>query len=314
MTSNRWPTLERKPGVGVILSLCDTSPVGTPRLGMAEVLAQVKALEEAGFDSVWVPDHFLHRAPVMEGDQEVGCWEAWVAMGAIAQATSRIQFGVLVTCLPWRNPGIVARMTETLEELSGGRFILGLGAGWHEPEYDAYGLPFDHRFSRFDDAYAVLEPLLRTGKADYQGEYFSAGNAISIPRGPRGEHGGVPILFGTHGDKMIELCARSADAWNTCWHGKPEQAAPSLEKLLAACDAVGRDPATIVKTAGVNVVLPGGESNNPEKEISGSAEEIAAGWQSFVDAGYDHIICGIEPCTPEAIGDLKAALEVFDRR
>jgi len=313
MPWNRWPSMDRKPGVGVILSLCDTSPIGTPRLGMSEVLAQVAALEGAGFDSVWVPDHFLHRAPVMEVGQEVGCWEAWVALGAIAQATSKIQIGVLVTCLPWRNPGIVARMTETLEELSGGRFVLGLGAGWHEPEYDAYGLPFDHRFSRFDDAFAILEPLLRTGKADYQGEYFSAKDAISIPRGPRGEQGGVPILFGTHGDKMIELTAKYADAWNTCWHGKPDDAAKSLHKLLTACETVGRDPATIIKTAGVNVVLSGAGDEAPEKAISGSADEIAAGLRAFAEAGYDHIICGIEPCTPAAIEELKAALDIFDR-
>src|SRR5262245_47726664 len=118
MPWNRWPASQRPVGVGAILSLCDMSPVGEPQLSMSDVLAQAVALEEAGFDSVWVPDHFLHRAPVMEGDQEVGCWEAFVALAAIAQATTKIQLGVLVTCLPWRNPGVVARMTETIEDIS----------------------------------------------------------------------------------------------------------------------------------------------------------------------------------------------------
>ncbi|HRA47101.1 MAG TPA: LLM class flavin-dependent oxidoreductase [Thermomicrobiales bacterium] len=311
MAWNRWPTLERKPGVGVILSLCDTSPIGTARLGMADVLAQVQALEAAGFDSVWVPDHFLHRAPVMEEGQEVGCWEAWVAMAAIAQATTRIQIGILVTCLPWRNPGIVARMTETIEEISGGRFVLGVGAGWHQPEYDAYGLPFDHRYGRFEDAFTILEPLLRTGRADHQGTYFSATDAINIPRGPRAEQGGPPILFGTKGEKMVELTARFADAWNTSWYGTPEDGADSRAAMLATCARVGRDPQTLVKTVGINVALTGGEGQ-PGKFMAGTPAEIAAGLRAFADAGYDHLIAGIEPCTVESIAEFAEALALYD--
>jgi alkanesulfonate monooxygenase SsuD/methylene tetrahydromethanopterin reductase-like flavin-dependent oxidoreductase (luciferase family) len=309
---NRWPKASRPVGIGVILSLCDTSPLGTARLGMADVLAQVQALEEGGFDSVWFPDHFLFRAPVLDEGQEDGCWEAFVALGAIAHATKTMQIGTLVTCLQWRNPGIVARMAETLDELSNGRFVLGVGAGWHLPEFDAYGLPFDHRFGRFNDAFAIVEPLLRTGKATYKGEHFQATNAISIPQGPRAAKGGIPILFGTHGDKMLELTAKYADAWNTCWHGTPDNAAEGLAKLLAACAAVGRDPKTLTKTVGINVELTG-MTGDPGNAIRGTAEEIAAGMRAFVDAGYDHLIAGIDPCTPEAIAEFGAALKVFDR-
>ena len=308
---NRWPKMRRPVGIGVILSLCDNSPIGAPRLGIADVLAQVKALEDAGFDSVWVPDHFLHRAPVMEADQEVGCWEAFTALGAIAQATSRIQIGVLVTCLPWRNPGIVARMSETLDEISNGRFILGVGAGWHKPEYDAYGFPFDHRFGRFQDAFSIVEPLLRTSRADYQGDYFQAVNAISIPGGPRAATGGVPILFGTHGDKMVELMAEKADAWNSAWHNTPADGAKAYASMLAACEKVGRDPKSLIKTAGVNVALSGAEGDQ-SKAVAGSPEQIAAGLKAFVDAGYDHLILGIEPTSVESITELKQAVDAFD--
>jgi alkanesulfonate monooxygenase SsuD/methylene tetrahydromethanopterin reductase-like flavin-dependent oxidoreductase (luciferase family) len=203
-------------------------------------------------------------------------------------------------------------MTETIDDISGGRVILGLGAGWHEPEYDAYGFPFDHRVSRFEDAIVILDGLLRTGRADHDGAYFSAKGAISRPRGPMGPQGGSPILVGSSGERMLGLVARYADAWNTVWHNDVSATLPGLRALDDACAAVGRDPATIVRTAGGNVAQPGytGTRANP---IEGDNDQIAERIAAFRDTGFAHFVAGLDPCTPKSLEQFARVIEVLDR-
>lgn len=239
-------------------------------------------------------------------------WEAFTAAAGLAQATSRIQIGLLVTCLGWRNPGIVARMTDTIDEISNGRFILGVGAGWHEPEYIAYGMPFDHRVSRFDDAITILDGLLRTGRADHDGKFFSANDSISQPRGPMGPRGGSPILVGSSSPRMLGLIARYADAWNTVWHTDPNATLDSLKALDEALAKAGRDPNSIVRTVGGNVAQPGytGHRGNP---IEGSNDEIAERLAAFRDLGFRHFVAGLDPCTPTSLELFASVIEVLDR-
>jgi alkanesulfonate monooxygenase SsuD/methylene tetrahydromethanopterin reductase-like flavin-dependent oxidoreductase (luciferase family) len=142
---NRWPASSRQMGIGVMVPIAEKSAFGSRPVRFADMVEMAQTAEAAGYDAIWLADHFLFRPPVAKEGDEYGLWEAWTCAAALAQATSKIQIGLLVTCLGWRNPGIVARMTDTIDEISGGRFILGTGAGWHEPEYIAYGMPFDHR-------------------------------------------------------------------------------------------------------------------------------------------------------------------------
>jgi alkanesulfonate monooxygenase SsuD/methylene tetrahydromethanopterin reductase-like flavin-dependent oxidoreductase (luciferase family) len=207
---------------------------------------------------------------------------------------------------------MVARMTETLDEISGGRFILGTGAGWHEPEYEAYGFPFDHRVGRFEDAITIISALLRTGHADHDGRFFQAKNAISRPKGPLGAAGGPPILVGTSGPRMLRITAQYADAWNTVWHKDASEAVPNLQAIDAACAEVGRDPDTLVRTAGGNIARPGytGARGNA---ATGNDDQIAEGIAAFRELGFRHFVAGIDPCTPQSLEAFANVIQLLDK-
>jgi alkanesulfonate monooxygenase SsuD/methylene tetrahydromethanopterin reductase-like flavin-dependent oxidoreductase (luciferase family) len=308
---NRWPTSARPMGIGIMVPIAERSAFGPTPPRVRDMVEMAQTAEAIGCDAIWLADHFLFRPPVAPEGEEYGLWEAWTAAAALAQATSKIQIGLLVTCLGWRNPGIVARMTETIEDISNGRFILGVGAGWHEPEYDAYGMPFDHRASRFEDSITILSDLLRTGKANHQGKFFSAITAINQPRGPRADAGGPPILVGTGGKRMLRLTATYADAWNTVWHSDPAATKEPLAKLEAACAEVGRDPKTITQTAGGNIELPGSYGARPNC-MKGTPEQIAERLSGFRDLGFSHFVAGIDPCTPKSIENFKDVVDALD--
>ena len=225
-----------------------------------------------------------------------------------ASSTAAI-WGTIVTVTPWRNPGLFAKMVDTVDEISGGRVILGLGAGWHQPEYDAFGYPFDHRVSRFEEAMAIIQPLLREGRIDFEGEFFQAREAINRPRGPRAS--GAPILVGSTGARMMRIIARYADAWNTVWHGDPEAIIAPMAAMDAACREVGRDPATLVRTAGGNIAMPGYLGKRPDP-IRGNDEEMAATIRRFRELGIQHFVAGLDPCTPWSIEEFARVIELID--
>lgn len=292
--------------IGVALPITETDEGRIA--SYAEMRAMALRAEATGFDSVWVYDHLLFRHP---DAPTRGTWEAWTVLSALAEATSRVELGTLVLCVPFRNPGLLAKMADALEEVSGGRLILGLGAGWHEPEFDAFDFPFDHRASRFEEAFAIVRSLVRTGEADVSGTYHRAPNSVSRPRGPRPE--GPPILIGTNGPRMLRLTARHADAWNTCWLGRPTLLAERRAALEAACAEVGRDPATVEVTVGVAVdYRPEGErESDPDKALGGSAEEVAAGLRAYAGLDVGHLICACFPNDAASLGRLAEALAVY---
>src|SRR6476646_2942017 len=148
----------------------------------SDLLAMTRKAEEIGFDSVWVTDHFLHRGA---GQEDRGPWECWSLMAAIAAVTNKVEIGSLVLCTGFRNPAMLAKMAETVDEISDGRLILGLGAGWNEEEYKAFGYPFDHRVGRFQEAIEIISGLLKNGELDFEGRYYQAADCVIRPRGPR---------------------------------------------------------------------------------------------------------------------------------
>jgi len=206
-----------------------------------------------------------------------------------------------VACTSFRSPTLLAKMADTLDEISGGRFILGLGAGWHQPEYEAFGFPFDHLASRFEEALQVIVPLLREGHVDFQGQYYQVRDCVLRPRGP--SQYGPPILIGARRPRMLRLVAQYADAWNTVWHVEPEVVKERYEQFKEACAVVGRDPRVIELTAGTLVRLPqsGGDAE-AEKAITGSAEEIASQLRGFADVGVTHLMVAFEP---QGVADIE---------
>jgi alkanesulfonate monooxygenase SsuD/methylene tetrahydromethanopterin reductase-like flavin-dependent oxidoreductase (luciferase family) len=291
---------------GVIFPMSEESLDGrAPRF--ADLVAMTRAAEAVGFDVAWFPDHFVFQWP--PDFASVGAWECFTMIAGVAAQTERIGLGTMVACTGFRNAGVTAKMAEAIDEISGGRFILGLGAGWHEPEYRMFGYPFDYRASRFEDAVKIIQPLLATGAVDYEGRFSQAPQAVNRPRGPRPD--GPPIIVGTSGERMLRLTARYADAWNTVWHTEPGPALEDMAKLDLACAEVGRDPQSIVRTVGGIIAMPGFEGD-ASRRITGEPEEIAAVLRGFQEAGFRHFIAWLDPCTPQTIEAFGKILELVD--
>jgi len=285
-------------------------PTGRP-LPFDHLRAMTIAAEEGGLDSVWVPDHVLFRRP--DDDKTHGIHEAWTLLSALAAVTSSVQLGSLVLCVPFRNPAMTAKMAATFEEVSGGRLILGLGCGWHQPEFDAFGLPFDHRVGRFEEALEVIVPMLREGSATFKGRWHRADRADLVPAGPRPE--GPPILIAGKQPRMLELVARHAQMWNAAWYGHPDEAHELRERLAnlhAALAAAGRDPATLELTAGVFVAVAD-DPDAPENAIHGGTEEIADALAGYAALGMSHLMVHLWPRTPDAVMNLAAAVAIVRR-
>jgi probable F420-dependent oxidoreductase len=290
---------------GVVLPIGEEDD-GVP--SYAAIREVAVAAEAGGFDSVWVFDHLLYR---FDG-AETGIHECWTVLSAIAEATSRVELGTIVMCTAFRSPALLAKMAATLDEVSGGRLILGLGAGWHEPEFDAFGFPFDHRVGRFEESLAVIKGLIRTGRADLDGRWVTVRDVFLRPPA----RPDMQILVAGKGPRMLDLTAQHADSWNAAWFAIPDERLAGRRKDLAdACERVGRDPATLGITVGLTVrypeLLPVPAEPPTAPALSGTAEVIAAGLRAHAAEGADHAIVVIEPCTPEAVGLFAEALAVF---
>jgi probable F420-dependent oxidoreductase len=277
----------------------------------SDLLAMTRTAEAVGFDSVWVTDHFIHRTET----ETRGPWECWSLLSALAAVTERVEIGPLVVCTAFRNPALLAKMADTVDEISGGRLILGVGAGWNEPEYRAFGYPFDHRFDRFEEALTIITGLLRDGHIDFAGTYYSARDCELRPRGPR--KNGPPIMIGTTGKRMLALTARHADQWNV-WYShtgnRVEGVAPLLAAVDAACAEAGRDPKSLERTVAVMVeVGPHAPSTMSVPPLTGSPEELAASLRAYADAGVSHLQVWLEPNTVAGIEAFAPVLEALDR-
>lgn len=270
--------------------------------------------EDVGFDSVWLPDHLLFRFPNV---QPQGIWDVWSLMPALAAVTERVEIAPLVACSSFRNPALIAKMADTIDEISGGRFILGLGAGWHEPEYAAFGFPYDHRVSRFEEALAIIHGLLRTGHIDFEGRFYSARDCELRPRGPRPE--GPPIVIGSSSPRMMGLMATYADAWNRDRINDVETLLDLEAQVDAACIAAGRDPATLGRTVGIQVDMLNEQRDEKTPRqwikhpwpLTGSPDELVEQIRAYTRAKVDHLVIWIDPVTPAAIESFAPVLELL---
>jgi alkanesulfonate monooxygenase SsuD/methylene tetrahydromethanopterin reductase-like flavin-dependent oxidoreductase (luciferase family) len=272
--------------VGFILPQLDGRRIGSaPRWN--EIVAMAERAEEIGFDSLWLVDHLLYQ--FYEGDIVRGVWECWSLMAALAARTSKAELGQVVTATAFRNPALLAKMADTVDEISGGRVILGIGAGYFKREYDAFGYPYGHRFSRFEEALQIIATLLRKGEIDFEGRFYSARECELRPRGPRPE--GLPIMIGSTGEKMLRLAGQWADAWNG-WlvTSNTHEAVPPLRDLVdAACHDTGRDPATLERTVTIMADVDPTREPTPNGPLTGSPEQVADALRKFRDEGIAHV-------------------------
>jgi alkanesulfonate monooxygenase SsuD/methylene tetrahydromethanopterin reductase-like flavin-dependent oxidoreductase (luciferase family) len=267
-----------------------------------ELREMAQLAEQVGFDTLFVPDHLILRASAYwgtDGGQSRGTWEAWTMLAALAEATSTIELGPYVSASSFRQPTLLAKMAVTLDEISGGRVILGLGSGSHQPEYTAFGYEWDHLASRFDEALQVLVPLLRDGHVDFAGRYYTARECELVPRGPR--LSGPPIWIAAFGPRMMRLTARWADAFNTSWHADPSALGAPFFELDAACHDVGRDPSTLARTIGSLVSFDDARDPPGRPSLRGTPEQIAEGLRALAAAGATHITCMLSPADRHGI-------------
>jgi probable F420-dependent oxidoreductase len=292
--------------IGLMLPLADDETGG-----WNDLKEMALAAEEGGLDSVWGADHLIFRSD----GETTGIHESWTLLTAVAAITSRVEIGPLVLALPFRNPALTAKMAAELDEVSGGRLILGIGCGWHEPEFDAFGYPFDHRVSRFEEGLKILVPLLREGRVTFEGRYHRAVDAELRPRPIRPN--GPPILIAGKQPRMLSLVAEYADQWNAAWYGFPDRAdelRERLDRLHGALDEAGRDPSTLTLTAGIFVAFDGAEPDAPERAIRGTQEQVADALAGYAELGISHLIAHVFPRTTDAVRRLgEAAALARDR-
>ena len=293
--------------IGLVLPLIQYGPERiTPR--WTEIREIARLGEEIGYDTVWIIDELLWQ---VEGESPQGVWDGVSMAGAVAAITSRIKVGSWVLSALHRNPGIIAKTVETLDEICGGRFIFGLGAGHEWPgQAHAFGLPEKQVFARFEEALQIIVPLLRQGHADFEGKFHAARDLSQQPRGPRPN--AIPLLIGGNGPKAQRHAARHADTWS-CYieeRAHVDELRPRIASLEQICNEVGRDPESIGRAVGV-VVRPLEPAGVKESSVSGTADEIAETIQSFREIGFSQIDLSVNPGTIAAVEALAAVIDML---
>ena len=272
-----------------------------------------RAAEAAGFESIWVGDHYLYRG---DGRRERGPWEAWTLLAGLAAVTRWARLGPLVACLGFHAPAQLAKMAATVDEVSGGRLVFGLGAGWNETEFRAFGVPFDHRASRFEEAFEIVRRLLAGERVTHHGRFWRVQDAVLLPSPARRP----ALMVGSTGERVLAAALPHVDAWNT-WYDAYANTAEGFAALNAsitnAAERAGRNPAEIERSACVLVVLDreAGERPIPDdvRPLEGSPAWIASGLHDLAGAGADEAILVVSPITEASIHDLGETLALLDR-
>jgi alkanesulfonate monooxygenase SsuD/methylene tetrahydromethanopterin reductase-like flavin-dependent oxidoreductase (luciferase family) len=281
-----------------------------------EVRDMAVTAEDVGFDSLWVGDHLLYRSDGIA----TGPWEAWSMLAAIAAVTERVQIGPLVAATSFHSPAMLAKKAATVDEISNGRLILGLGAGWNQIEFEGFGYPFDHRASRFEEAFTIIRTLLTDGAIDFDGEYYTLRDCELVPPA---RPGGIPLMIGSDGPRVLAATLPYVDGWNA-WHAwydnGPDGARQLLERIDAACVDVGRDPKTLDRSLAVFVRAPGGSygmrqgsPNRPSSfAVEGDQAAIAEHIIKLSALGVSHVQLVVDPITADSIGWLGGVLSILD--
>jgi alkanesulfonate monooxygenase SsuD/methylene tetrahydromethanopterin reductase-like flavin-dependent oxidoreductase (luciferase family) len=275
-----------------------------------EYLAMARSAEAAGVDSIWLGDHLLYRG---DDRPERAPWEAWTLLSALAAATERVTLGPLVACTAFHPPGLIAKMAATIDEVSGGRFVLGLGAGWNEAEFAAFGLPYDRRVSRFAEPFEVIHRLLAGERVTLGGRFHQTDDLVLLPPPARR----VPIMIGSNGPRMLGIALPHADAWNTWYDGygnSVEGFAALNARISEAARGAGRAPDQIMRSACVLVTVGGAGERPADPAVPAlPVEQLSEHLAGLSRAGADEAILVVDPITESSIARLAPALEQFER-
>jgi len=278
----------------------------------SEYVAMARAAEGSGFDSIWVGDHLLYRGG---GRPERGPWEAWTLLAGLAAVTERVRLGPLVACAGFHPPGLIAKMAATVDEVSGGRLVLGLGAGWNETEFRAFGIPFDRRASRFEESFEIIRRLLSGERVTLHGRFWQVDDTVLLPPPARRP----TLMVGSVGERVLGIALPHVDAWNTWFDdygNTPEGFAAVNAKVSETAERAGRPPDEIARSACVLVVLDRTADERPLEDgippLEGTMERIAGGLRDLADAGADEAILIVSPITERSIRALGEALAVLD--
>ena len=277
-----------------------------------EYASIARAAERAGFDSIWVGDHLLYRH---DGRPERGPWDAWTLLAGLAVVTERVSLGPLVACTAFRPPAVLAKQAATVHELSGDRLVLGLGAGWNRAEFEAFGLPFDHRASRFEEAFEIVRGLLSGDRVTFEGRFHQVRDAVLLPRPEERPE----LMVGSTGERVLTATLPHVDAWNT-WYDWFGNRAEGFERanvdITELARQAGRAPEEIRRTACALVVLDPSARERPPDEgvppIAGPASRIAEELRSFADAGGDEVIVVLDPITEPSVASFAEVLRLLD--
>ena len=281
-----------------------------------ELIRMAQTAEQVGFDSVWLGDHLLYDLAV--GPR--GPWEVWTSLAALAASTERVLLGPLVASAGFHEPTMLAKQAATVDGISGGRLILGLGSGWNEREYRAFGLPFDRRVSRFAEAFTIIRTLLADGEIDFAGEFYRAEHCVLHPRPTR--PGGPPLMVGSVRPRMLSITLPYVDMWNVWWsdYGNTPQGFADLKsKVDQQVAQHGRPAGSVSATCAVLIQLPGGGGrqmgaygDSTVEPIRGTATEVAEQIRAFAGAGADHVQLVVDPITRDSIEWFEAMFAVLD--
>lgn len=304
--------------IGLITQLHGRPGGDTPAPSWASISERAATAEAAGFDMFVFEDALLYR-----GDSATdGVWESVSIAAAIAATTTDMGLGPSVLNSPYRSPAMTAKIADTIDEISGGRFVLGIGAGnTEDSDYEAFGFPTDKRYSRFAEAIQIIHGLLKNGSIDFEGEFYSARQAELVLRGPRPH--GPPISIAAGGPKMLQLAARYGDGWN--WWGWDEtleqvndRLTPIIEILERSCENEDRDPATLRRTFDLYTVVPESFSSRSQipagldmkQPVLGSSAQLAEYILALGELGFDEVRCDVFPKTAAAVEAMQPVVEI----
>jgi probable F420-dependent oxidoreductase len=277
-----------------------------------EVVAMARAAEEVGFDSIWLGDHLLYRG---DGRPERGPWDAWTMLAALAASTERVRLGPLVACSAFHPPGMLARMATTIDEVSGGRFVLGIGAGWNQTEFDAFGIAFAERASRFEEAFEIVRRLLGGERVTFEGRFSRVEDAVLLPE-PRRR---VPLMVGSNGDRVLRAALPHVDGWNT-WYADygntPDGFRTLNERVTGLAEDAGRASSDVARSACALVVIDRDAGERPIDggvvPLEGTAGIVADGIRALAEAGADETILVLSPITERSIRSMGEVLTLLD--
>ncbi|MFC7490280.1 MULTISPECIES: LLM class flavin-dependent oxidoreductase [unclassified Knoellia] len=272
-----------------------------------EYLDLARRVEASGYDSVWVGDHLLYDLP---NGVTRGPYEAWTTLAAIAAVTERVELGPLVASTSFHSPAMLAKQAATVDAISQGRLIVGLGAGWNRREYDAFGFPYDRRVSRFAEALAIIVPLLRTGRTTFHGEFYDVEDCVLDPRPVR--EGGPPIMLGSTGPRMLGIGLAVVDSWNVWW-SQYDNSVERFAEEKSKVDAVMPNGRHVEATAAVLVTLPGAKGRlmgdaYDAKVRTVTPDHLCDHVQGLSQAGATHVQLVLDPITAESIDVVAESL------